>query len=148
MYLTEHVNRSVSRELEMDVELLQGQAWCFRECSDVCCALLSYQNGDIPSLLAPQAGLCLQSAGIKGPHQSFQADGLFFFFFFFKDRVSLCSPGCPGTHSVDQVGLKLRNPSASASQVLGSKACATTPADGLFFKLRKDHRDICFGSTH
>jgi hypothetical protein len=45
---------------------------------------------------------------------------------FFRDRVSLCSPGCPGTHSVDQAGLKLRNPPASASQVLGLKACATT----------------------
>jgi hypothetical protein len=33
---------------------------------------------------------------------------------------------CPGTHSVDQAGLKLRNPHASASQVLGLKACATT----------------------
>jgi hypothetical protein len=39
----------------------------------------------------------------------------------FRDRVSLCSPGCPGTHSVDQAGLKLRNPPASASQVLGLK---------------------------
>jgi hypothetical protein len=26
----------------------------------------------------------------------------------FQDRVSLCSPGCPGTHSVDQAGLELR----------------------------------------
>jgi len=26
----------------------------------------------------------------------------------FRDRVSLCSPGCPGTHSVDQAGLELR----------------------------------------
>jgi hypothetical protein len=33
-----------------------------------------------------------------------------FFFFFSRDRVSLCSPGCPGTHSVDQAGLELRNP--------------------------------------
>jgi hypothetical protein len=48
-------------------------------------------------------------------------------FSFFRDRVSLCSPGCPGTHSVDQAGLKLRNPPASASEVLGLKACATTP---------------------
>jgi hypothetical protein len=39
----------------------------------------------------------------------------------FRDRVSLYSPGCPGTHSVDQAGLKLRNPPASAFQVLGLK---------------------------
>jgi hypothetical protein len=50
-----------------------------------------------------------------------------FFFFFFWDRVSLCSLGCSGTHSVDQAGLKLRDPPASASQVLGLKACTTTP---------------------
>jgi hypothetical protein len=47
-------------------------------------------------------------------------------FFFPRDRVSLCSLGCPGTHSVDQAGLELRNPPASASQVLGLKVCATT----------------------
>jgi hypothetical protein len=41
-------------------------------------------------------------------------------------RVSLYSPGCPGIHSVDQVGLELRNPPASASQVLELKACTTT----------------------
>ncbi|GAB1302668.1 NADH dehydrogenase [Apodemus speciosus] len=40
--------------------------------------------------------------------------------------VSLCSPGCPGTYSVDQAGLKLRNPPASASRVLGLKTCTTT----------------------
>jgi hypothetical protein len=45
---------------------------------------------------------------------------------FFQDRVFLCSPGYPGTHSVDQAGLELRNPPASASQVLRLKACATT----------------------
>jgi hypothetical protein len=48
----------------------------------------------------------------------------------FWDRVSLYSPGCPGTHFVDQAGLKLRNLPASVSQVLGLKACATTP--GLY----------------
>jgi hypothetical protein len=50
-----------------------------------------------------------------------------FFLKVFQNRVSLCSPGCPGTHSVDQAGLELRNPPASASQVLGLKVCATTP---------------------
>jgi hypothetical protein len=39
-------------------------------------------------------------------------------YFFFPDRVSLCSPGCPGTQSVAQAGLELRNPPASASQNL------------------------------
>jgi hypothetical protein len=52
------------------------------------------------------------------------------------DRVSLCSPGCPGTHFVDQAGLELRNPPASASQVLGLKACTTTP--GLVVTFFKD----------
>jgi hypothetical protein len=32
-----------------------------------------------------------------------------FLFFVFRDRVSLYSPGCPGTHFVDQAGLELRN---------------------------------------
>jgi hypothetical protein len=52
--------------------------------------------------------------------------GLVWFGLVFRDRVSPCSPGCPGTHFVDQAGLKLRNPPASAFQVLGLKACATT----------------------
>jgi hypothetical protein len=39
----------------------------------------------------------------------------FFGFLVFRDRVSLYSPGCPGTHFVDQAGLELRNPPASAS---------------------------------
>ena len=47
-------------------------------------------------------------------------------FLVFRDRVSLCSPGYPGTHSVDQAGLELRNPPVSASQVLGLNTCATT----------------------
>jgi hypothetical protein len=38
------------------------------------------------------------------------------------DRVSLYSPGCSGSHFVDQAGLELRNLPASASQVLGLKA--------------------------
>jgi hypothetical protein len=42
------------------------------------------------------------------------------------DRVSLCSPGCSGTHPVDQAGLELRNSPASASQLLGLKECTTT----------------------
>jgi hypothetical protein len=38
-------------------------------------------------------------------------------FLVFQERVSLCSPGCPGTHSVDQAGFELRNLPASASKL-------------------------------
>jgi hypothetical protein len=66
------------------------------------------------------------------------AKGLSTFFvvvclFVFRDRVSLCSPGCPGTHSVDQAGLELRNPPAPASQVLGLKACTITASLGFIY---------------
>jgi hypothetical protein len=48
---------------------------------------------------------------------------LFFFLLFccccFLRHFSLCSPGCPGTHHVDQAGLELSDPPVSASQ--GSK---------------------------
>jgi hypothetical protein len=49
-------------------------------------------------------------------------------FLVFRDRVSLYSPGCPGTHFVDQAGLELRNLLASASRVLGLKACTNSPS--------------------
>ena len=50
----------------------------------------------------------------------------------FQDRVSLYNSSCPGTHSVEQAGLELRNPPASASQALGLKVCATTAQLFLF----------------
>jgi hypothetical protein len=53
----------------------------------------------------------------------------------FWDRVTLCSPGCPGNHFVDQAGLELRNPLASASWVLGLRACATTAQPDFSLKL-------------
>jgi hypothetical protein len=58
---------------------------------------------------------------------------VFVFVFVFPDRVSLYSPGCPGTHSVDQAGLEFRNPPASACRVLGLKECATMPGSGNLF---------------
>jgi hypothetical protein len=39
---------------------------------------------------------------------------------------TLCSSGYSEIHSVDQADLEPRDQSASASQVLGSKTCATT----------------------
>jgi hypothetical protein len=52
----------------------------------------------------------------------------------FGDRVSLYNSGCPGTHSVDHAGFELRNPPASASQVLRLKACATTALAVFYFQ--------------
>jgi hypothetical protein len=52
------------------------------------------------------------------PHISFF---LFFVFVLFWRQGFSFSPGCPGTHSVDQAGLELRDPPASASRVLGLK---------------------------
>jgi hypothetical protein len=53
---------------------------------------------------------------------------LFIYLLVFRDRVSLCSLGCLGTHSGDQAGLELRNLPASASQVLGLKVFTTMPS--------------------
>jgi hypothetical protein len=64
-------------------------------------------------------------------------------FLVFRDRVSLCSPGCPGTHFVDQAALELRNPPASASRVLGLKACATTPGSLSLFLSLWDRVPLC-----
>jgi hypothetical protein len=61
----------------------------------------------------------------------------FVLFLFFWYWVSLCSPGCPETHFVDQAGLELRNPPASASQVLRLKACATMLGCAIFSWLVK-----------
>jgi hypothetical protein len=44
--------------------------------------------------------------------------------FFFQDRVSLCSPGCPGTQSVDQAGL---DSEISMSLPIRLKVWAATP---------------------
>ena len=56
-----------------------------------------------------------------------------FCFCFFWDRISLCSLGCSGTHSVDQAGLEFSNLPASASQVLGLKVCTATAQHELRF---------------
>jgi hypothetical protein len=47
---------------------------------------------------------------------------------FFPDRISLCNPGYPGTHSVDQAGLELRALPVSASRMLGLKLHTTMPS--------------------
>ena len=57
--------------------------------------------------------------------------------FVFQNRVSLCSPGCPETHSVDLAGLELRDLLASASRVLGLKVCNTTARLSYLFLAAK-----------
>lgn len=42
--------------------------------------------------------------------------------FVFSERISLCFPGCPGTHSVAQAGLEL----TGICLPLEPKTCATT----------------------
>jgi hypothetical protein len=52
----------------------------------------------------------------------------FFFFFLVFETGFLCiALAVLELTFVDQAGLELRNPPASASPVLGLKACATTP---------------------
>jgi hypothetical protein len=48
-----------------------------------------------------------------------------YLFALFGDMVSLCSPSCPETHSVDQAGLELKVPSTSASLALRLKVFTT-----------------------
>ena len=50
----------------------------------------------------------------------------YFFLVVFRDRFSVCSPSCPGIHSVDHAGLVLRNLPTSAFQMLGLQACDTS----------------------
>lgn len=45
----------------------------------------------------------------------------------FIQKNFLCSPGPPGTPSLDHAGLELRDPPVSASQGLGSKTDTTEP---------------------
>ena len=60
--------------------------------------------------------------------ENFEHSDILLLFLVFQDMVFLCnSPGCPGTHFVEQAGLKLRDLPASASRVLGLKPCNTMP---------------------
>ena len=54
---------------------------------------------------------------------------------------------CPGTHSVDQADLKLRNPPASAFQVLGLKTCINIFWLTVIYFLLKKQRYFKVGVT-
>jgi hypothetical protein len=59
--------------------------------------------------------MCVHAGGESQALVSIALPARFCLVLVFCNRVSLYSPGCPGTHSVDQAGLELRNPPASAS---------------------------------
>jgi hypothetical protein len=61
---------------------------------------------------------CVPSPGSVGFFVCFVFCLGFFVCLFFSRQGSLCSPGCPRTHFVDQAGLELRNPPASATTAL------------------------------
>ena len=69
----------------------------------------------------------MQVMGIK-PESSTRAVSaqMHLYLFRFLETVSLCSSGCPRTHSVDQTSPKLSDLPVSASRVLRLKGCTTT----------------------
>ena len=66
----------------------------------------------------PASPTLLLVQNLKRRRNSDQYVANFYFCVVCRDGVSLCLPGCPETLSVDQAGLKHRNPPASASLVL------------------------------
>jgi hypothetical protein len=119
------------------------------------CPRTQYVDQTDFTLRAPSACLFLQGAGIKSMHYyttelhpvpnitgstnsppTHTSRHLCLFVclidLVFGGRVSLYSPGCPGTYSVDQAGLEIRDLPASASLVLGLKACATTTTGPIY----------------
>jgi hypothetical protein len=74
---------------------------------------------------------------ISDPPLSFNGKQTYRIFFplVFQDRVSLCSPGCPGTQSVDQVGLKLIELHLPLPPSAGIKGVCHHCLAGIFFYL-------------
>jgi hypothetical protein len=54
-------------------------------------------------------------------------------FSFSRQGFFVCGPGCPGTCSVDQPVLELRDLTASASKVLGLMTTLPTPGQRIIF---------------
>ena len=80
-----------------------------------------YRSSESRTSLVSEVVLEVWGPGIIAPAPNLA------FSFVFQDRVSLCCPSYTGTHSVDQAGLKLKNPLASVPQLpgLGLKLCTT-----------------------
>jgi hypothetical protein len=69
---------------------------------------------------------------------------LFIYLFIFETGFLCIVLADPGIHSVYQAGLELRNPPASASRVLGLKACTATPSCFFFFQMSNFCCFCCF----
>ena len=97
------------------------------------CVLASLYCGKLKPNLIKMASLRAETEYTGGePHL------IVCLFFDFLDLVFLYSPGCPGTHSVDQAGLELRNLPASASQSAGiTGVCYHCPAGEPNLKARR-----------
>ena len=61
----------------------------------------------------------------------------------FETGFYFCIPGYLGTHSRDQAGLELRDPPASAFEVLRLKVCATTASHICLCTYEVEHRSLC-----
>ena len=90
------------------------------------------------ALLENQTLLLIAEPSLQ-PLSFFLPHFLLFFFLDFQDRVSLCSPDCPGTGRADQAGLELRDLPASAPGVLGLKA-GTARSFFPFLKTGSGHK--------
>jgi len=51
-----------------------------------------------------------------------------FVLFCFWEKVSLCNPGCPGTHSLDQAGLEFEIPLPLPTKCWGSRCVPPLPS--------------------
>jgi hypothetical protein len=129
------------------------QKWASDPITDGCeppCGCWELNSGP----LEEQSVLLTTEPSLQPPASAFFLFVFVFVFFFvclfcfFETGFPLCSPGCPGTHSVDQAGFEIRNLPASASQVLGLKACTTTARLITTVLSTQTRKSFCYQKLH
>ncbi|EDL24724.1 interleukin 17 receptor D [Mus musculus] len=78
------------------------------------------------------SSLWLVLLGSEAGNLSSGSLGFIYLFLVFRDRVSLCSPGCPGTHSVDQAGLLTQKSTCPCLPSAGIKETSLSFRSGVF----------------